>query len=346
MQSMKTIFLTLLCITIVLFPAHAQKDLPLLTDHPGTFKLIDWGVYTHWNCGFTKGEKSANYQKIVGLTDLVRKNPVFIDQKGFDCETYVYARNCPDRYGYGIPSELSFGFEDWFMNKGKPAKYKIEPPCWKVQVNHLSSFANSGSYAYGTAKPSETPREGFNYEKWVNAGAKVLGCFSIPGPKEELGNGVDRYGSELIVIYNPERPYYYLPVKFRDLAVAMIEYWKFHPDKIQSDMITKMMEDEYAKFSETEREGWAYNNTYDERSPVLKITSTPGNQPVVRLNPEYWDRKLPRSAIQILTFNRLSDTKRYSIEKEEWLQKNAPGYSLDRFLEALDINMLVPAIDK
>ena len=342
---MKIILLTLLWVTFVQVSVHAQNDFPLITDHPGTFKLIDWGVYTHWDCGFTKAETSANYQKIIRLTDLVRKNPVFIDQKGFDCETYVYARNCPDLYGYGIASELSFGFEDWFMNKGKPAKYKIEPPAWKIQVNHLSSFANTGSYSYGTAKPTETPREGFNYEKWVNAGAKVLGSFYIPGPKEELGKGIDRYGSELIIIYNPVRPPYYLPVKFRDLAEGMIEYWKFHPDKIQSDMITKMMEDEYAKFSETERAGWAYNNTYDERSPILQITSTPGNQPVVRLNPEYWNRKLPRSAIQILTFNRLSDTQRYTSEKEEWLKKNASGYSLNRFMEALDINMLVPAID-
>ena len=28
-------------------------------------------------------------------------------------------------------------------------------------------------------------------------------------------------------------------------------------------MMTKMLEDEYAKFSEAERDGWAYNNTYD-----------------------------------------------------------------------------------
>jgi hypothetical protein len=32
----------------------AQKDPALILDHPGIFKLIDWGVYTHYNCGFTK----------------------------------------------------------------------------------------------------------------------------------------------------------------------------------------------------------------------------------------------------------------------------------------------------
>ena len=342
---MKKNFLTLLCISCILYFAQAQ-DYPLLTEHPGTFKLIDWGVYTHWNCGFTKAETTANYQKIIGITDLVRKNPVFTDQKGFDCETYVYAKNCPDKSGYGIPSELSFGFEDWFLNKGKESKYKVEPPSWKVQVNNFDSFANKGSYSYSTSKPTEKPKDGFDYEKWVSEGAKVRGCFFIPGPKEELGNGIDRYGSELIVVYNPGRPPYYLPVKFRELAEGLIKYWKFHPDKAQSDMMTKMMEDEYAKIPEAERDGWAYNNTYDERCPILQITPITGPQPVVRLNPEYWYKKLPRSAIQIMTFNRLTNTSIYTREKEDWLKHNAAGYSLDRFMEALDINMFSGIIDK
>ena len=63
-------------------------------------------------------------------------------------------------------------------------------------------------------------------------------------------------------------------------------------------------------------------------------------------NSKYWNRKLPRSAIQVVTFKRLSDTKRYTIEKEEWLKSDSPGYSLNRFMEALDINTSVPAIDK
>ena len=321
------------------------QDYPLILDHPGTFKLIDWGVYTHYDCGFTKAETTANYQKIIRITDLVRTNPVFINQKGFDCQTYVFTKDCPDKFEYGIPSELRFDFGAWFMDKGQVKVYRIEPPNWKVQVNQLDNFT-SGSYGFNVSKPSDKPKAGFNYEKWKSVDEKLSECFYIPGEKEELGNGIDRYSSELIVVYNPERPPYYLPVKFRELAEWLIEYWKLHPDKIQSDMILEFLEAEYARFSETERDGWAYNNTYDERSPFLKITPVPGPQPVVRLNPEYWNKKLPRSSIQILTFNRLTDTDRYSREKEEALKYNSGGYHIDRFLEAFDINSLVPAIDK
>jgi len=341
---MKNYVIALFLTAGVTFLAKSQ-DYPLLPDHPGTFKLIDWGVYTHWDCGFTKAETTANYQKIIRITDLVRKSPVFVNQKGFDCEAYVYAMNCPNKYGYGIPARISFGFEDWFMDKGQEKKYKIEPPSWSVIVNSLDNAFGS-NYSLGASKPTETPRTGFNYDKWKSVNDKLSECFHLPGQKEELGNGIDRYNSEIIVIYNPERPPYYLPVKFRELAELKIEYWKLHPDKIQADMILPMLEAEYSQISEAERDGWAYNNTQDERLPFLGITPIEGPQPIVRLNPEYWNKKLPHSAIQILTFNRLTDSKIYTREKEDWLKHNAAGYSLDRFLESFEITSLIPAIDK
>jgi hypothetical protein len=341
---MKKKSLTLLLAVWTLSVVHAQ-DYPLIPDHPGTFEVIDWGVYTHYDCGFTKAETTANYQKILGITELVLKNPVFTDQKGFNCWVYVFAKNCPEKPGYGIPCRLRFDFGDWFMDKGKEKVYKIEPPGWSVEVNSLENVFG-GNYSLGASKPSDTPKEGFNFEKWKSVNDKLHDCIYIPGQKEELGNGIDRYASELIVVHNPERPPYYLPVKFRELAEWMIEYWRLHPDRYQSDLMTGMLEAEYARFSENERDGLAYNNTYDERCPFLKITPIPGPQPVVRLNPEYWNKKLPRSAIQILTFNRLADSRRYTNQKEEWLKNGSPGYSLNRFLEALDINILAPAIDK
>ena len=342
---MKTITSILVSIFTLCSISSSAQDYPLLPDHPGTFKLINWNVYTNYDCGFTKAETTANYQKIIGVTDLVRKNPVFIDQKGFECETYVVCVECPDKFGYGIPSLIRFGFGDWYMYKGQPVYYKIEPPSWSVIVNDLRRVFG-GNYSLGASKPTQKPKEGFNYEKWKSVSDKLQDCIYIPGEKEELGKGIDRYSGEKIVLYNPDRPPYYLPVKFRELAEWLIEYWKLYPEKLQSDLMTQMIEAEYALIPESERDGWAYNNTHDERCPFLKITPVPGPQPVVRLNPDYWNKELPRSAIQILTFNHLKDTNRYTKLIEESLKHNSPGYSLDRFLEAFDITTLIPAIDK
>jgi hypothetical protein len=342
MRTITSILISLLLLSQVIVRA---QDYPLIPDHPGTFEVIDWGVYTHWDCGFTKTEKTANYQKILGITELVRKNPVFTNQKGFNCFAYVFAENCPNKYGYGIPCKIRFDFGDWFMDKGVAKFYKMEPPSWSIMVNSLDNVFG-GNFSLGASKPTEKPKEGFDYEKWKSVSDKLHDIIYLPGQKEELGNGIDRYESELIVVYNPERPPYYLPVKFRELAELLIEYWKLHPEKFQSELMLQYLEAEYAQIPESERDGWAYNNTYDERCPFLKITPVPGPQPVVRLNPEYWNKKLPRSAIQILTFNCLTNTQIYTKAKEEWLKKNAAGYSLQRFLEAFDINSLVPAIDK
>jgi hypothetical protein len=342
MRTITSILISLLLLSQVIVRA---QDYPLIPDHPGTFEVIDWGVYTHWDCGFTKTEKTANYQKILGITELVRKNPVFTNQKGFNCFAYVFAENCPNKYGYGIPCKIRFDFGDWFMDKGVAKFYKMEPPSWSIIVNSLDNVFG-GNFSLGASKPTEKPKEGFNYEKWKSVSDKLHDIIYLPGQKEELGNGIDRYESELIVVYNPERPPYYQPVKFRELAELLIEYWKLHPEKFQSELMLQYLEAEYAQIPESERDGWAYNNTYDERCPFLKITPVPGPQPVVRLNPEYWNKKLPRSAIQILTFNCLTNTQIYTKAKEEWLKKNAAGYSLQRFLEAFDINSLVPAIDK
>ncbi len=341
---MKKIAAGLLFVVICPFVLRAQ-DYPLLTEHPGGFKLTDWGVYTHYNCGFTKTETTANYQKIIGITDLVRKNRVFTDQKGFECETTVYAKNCPGKNGYAIPCEISFGFCDYYSNKGKVSLYRIEPPSWKMQVNDIYSFTGK-SYGQGVSKPTEPTKPGFEFEKWKAVNDRLKECFSIPGEREALGNGIDRYGSELIVVYNPERPQYWLPVSFRELAENLVTYWKLHPDKLQSEIALQMVEQEYARIPEAERNGWAYNNTYDERTPLLGITPVPGPQPVIRINPAYWNKKLSRAAIQFITFNRLADTNRYTREKAEKLKLNANGYNLTRFLEALDITMFAALIEK
>ena len=50
---------------------------------------------------------------------------------------------------------------------------------------------------------------------------------------------------------------YYLPVKFRELAKWLIEYWKLYPEKLQTDIMTQMVEAEYAQIPESERDGWA-----------------------------------------------------------------------------------------
>jgi len=71
---------------------------------------------------------------------------------------------------------------------------------------------------------------------------------------------------------------------------------------------------------------------------------------VVKVNPEYWDKGLTKSAIQFIYF-RMINNKLYleSLTAEALKEDNSPSYQLYRFEESLDMNMvrsLVPLIGK
>ena len=114
--------------------------------------------------------------------------------------------------------------------------------------------------------------------------------FFLPGVKEEVCPGIDRYGDNL-VIFNPGQPEYWNHVTIREAFRLLTDYYKLLPDKIQVETIVPMLENEFSNFSETEKNGFAY---FGSQESVSRIGSGKNETPVMRPNPEYWDRKLPR----------------------------------------------------
>lgn len=332
-------------ILILLASNVLAQDYPLILDKQGTFKILDWGVYDHYDCGFSKAETNANYLKLVELTDAIRGNPVLQTMKGFDSQARLYAMYCDKKSGYGIPSQISLEFCYYYLNKGKEEKAVIEPPNWYIQVNKLTSgMAHGFNY---TAHPSGKAKPGFDPAKWETVASKVKEIFFTPGEKENLAPGIDRYAKETVIIYNPSRPAYWIPVTIGEAFGLLLDYWKMEPDHVLSDMMLEMIENEYSQFSESERDGNAYGaGGQDSRGVFSRIGTDNTQSPLMRVNPEYWNKKLPRSAIQILSFNLLYDKDRYKREAEEGLKYNSGGYHVSRFLEALEIKTLLPVIDQ
>jgi hypothetical protein len=73
--------------------------------------------------------------------------------------------------------------------------------------------------------------------------------------------------------------------------------------------------------------------------------SSKNETPVMRPNPEYWNRKLPRSAIQFMW---LEIPKKEEVKRklEENLKAEDGYYYVYRLLDELDVNTLLPAIEK
>jgi hypothetical protein len=302
-----------------------EPELPLIPDKPGTFQILSRTDYANPDCGFKKTEMTANLQEITEVVNTIRMNPVLIELRGFDGRARIYDASCKDQGGYGIPSRISFEFASWYRKKdGTATRGFIEPPEWSVIINKL--------------KPNSI--WGFLIDDF--AGDPNL--YVVPA-KKELEKGIDVYnGDECYVIYNPDRPPYWLPVTIKEAFTALIEKCKTY-NQTTRDFLLGNIENEYAAIPEQNRNNPAY---YISES-FSHISTNSGNAQIVRANPEYWDKSLPKSAIQFIYFRSVPNKDYLRKLKEEYLQNNSISYNLARFEESFDIKdirALVPLIGK
>jgi len=305
------------------------QELPLLVDKQGTFEILSRTDYVGYDCGYTKAEISANLQRITELVNVVRQNPVLREPKGFDGRARIYNVNCKYPGGYGIPSRISFEFASWYRLKdGTPARGFIEPPEWSLYINQAipgwgSSYGHDAKHGY----------------------------FTAPLKKRTIEPGIDVYDGEWFVIYDPLRPPYWIPVTVNEAFAAVRESMNNEKDEIAASYLKEYVEKEYAEIPESDRDKPAYFG-----GGVSRVTSSHGYGGqdsifpyIVKVNPEYWNRELPKSAIQIINFHAIQNKEYLRKLKEEYLQNNSTSYNVKRFEESFDmdeISRLVPLIEK
>ena len=316
------------------------QDSKLLLDKQGKFKVINWSVYGLGGSDFTKIEKDANYKRLCEIAEVVHQNPVMKDLKGFDCDATLYGRSYDKRNGYGIPCQLAFNFCSWSVQNNKEYKWTIEPPHWDIEVNRIVPPSMNNGFGYSTPKPTEQPKPGFNYDEWNKIGEKLRDIIYVSGKKETVAEGIDKYGDEQYIIYNSTRPAYWLPVKVNEVYTLLIDFWKLYPDKIQSEFMSKFLEDEYAKVSENDRD------KYLDGTLIEGCVSVNTQVPVMKINPGYWNKNLPRSAVQIISFICPTDKRIIEKEMEEQFENNDGTYHIGRFLKEFDVNSLLSVVDK
>jgi hypothetical protein len=326
--------------------SNAQDEI-LLSDKPGTFKitygtLIGYGPDQYGNsCDFTKTESDAITKNLVSLVEIFRRNPVLKDIKGFDGYCYLNSGRCSTKFGYGVPSTPCFFFEVWSLRKGKEVKQTSEPPQWRFEVNMTEKFCSNGfnvsdySNAYNPTNPAFS-------EKGANSSAVALReLFFLPGVKEEVSPGIDRYGDNLI-LFNPDLPEYWNHVTIREAFRLLIDYYKLDPDKIAVETMVPMLENELSNFSESEKDGFAYLGSQES---VSRIGSARNETPVMRPSPDYWNRKLPRSAIQFMWLEIPPKEIVKSKMDDRWKRQDG-YYYVSRLLYELDVKDLLPIIEK
>lgn len=322
----------------------AQDEI-LLQDKPGTFRITknklngqDPDAYGK-SFNFTDAEAAAASENLGSLIGIFRKTPVLADIKGFDGIGLLNASSCFVKFGYGIPSEVEFCFQTWKLMDGKEVKYTGEPPYWRFDVNRFDMFCGNGfnesnySNSYDATNPAFTP------EKMDDAAMALHELFYLPGSKEELSPGIDRYGNS-VVVYNPDRPPYWEQVTIREVFGLILDYWKVMPDKISSDIMMPVIVKEFDHFTENEKNGFAY---LSDNESITGIGSVKNETPVMRPNPAYWNKRLPRSAVQIMVLD-IPPQDVVKNEMEEELHRQSGYYYVKKMLYQLDLNSLLPAI--
>lgn len=270
--------IVLLFALVILKYAKAQDPSVYLTEKQGS--------YSFKNNIATEGPdyiKFGNYVK--SLSDYFHQNiPVMKANKGFDLnvtlfgfggETYMN-RPC----NYGLRGELTFNFQLFLKDEsGVERKWTVEPPHFEFYINNTEA-GHGGMLNEG------------------NEGSFLKELFVVFPLVNELANGVRYYdcgprtcGS--LVVFNPDRPNYWLTVTVREVVKAKLKYYKATDQSIY-DFIKPLVD----KMSENELNAPAYNTSEDG---ILQVNGKGFGLQMMRFNPDYWDRNLPSSAVQFIS---------------------------------------------
>jgi hypothetical protein len=326
---------------------QAQQE-RMVMEKPGTFKitsddLIGFGPDSYGkHCTFTKADEQAAKKNLNALISIFRETPVLANPMGFDGIAHLNISTCNTKFGYGLPCTVYVVFQTWLIRKGKEVKQTIEPPQFRFNVNRTDLFCSAGfnveSYLnseYNATNPA------YKSESINKAALALRELFFLPGIMQQISPGINRYGDN-VVIFNPNRPVYWEQVTIREAFRLLIEYWKLVPDKIAMDAMLKVLNDEYASFTEEERNGFAY---FGSPESISRIGSQQNNTPVMRPNPAYWNKSLPQSAIQFMVLE-IPEKEVLKTKMEDCLKRQDGGYYVSRLLYELDIDKLPTIIDK
>jgi len=250
----------------------------------------------------------------------IQKAPVLSNPKGFDLWVY-FTGYWNDKYklqpgNYGRRGELNFDFRMFYREGGQ---WKVEPPHWSFEINNTEygHGTNSNLPGWDNTKDPESLEKPMN-----KAAADLNDLFRVFPFVRDIAPGVRLYGGGNLIVFNPDRPPFWVPVTVRQVAEMKLAYYSLI-DKI----LLPVLKEEIAKLTTEELNAPAFSG-HDEffvlnvHPEMADKTNENGGQ-MMRFNPEYWDRSLPPSAIQFMTFYY---PERSQTETEEFFTNN--GYSI------------------
>ena len=327
---MKSVF-TMLLLILQVMDLHAQERIAL-AEKPGTW------IYAYLNdentkmysqqFGMTVQDVAAFRKKLDDIVNVLHQNPVMADPKGVDPTVesrplYPHGfKNHPENYGY--IGEINFRLCIWFNSKGKIYKETIEPPRVSLYINSIIMLKRSAFNVGGYEDPE------------IKKAEALVNDICKPDKIKELGPGVTLYDAA-IVVGKPGKDLY-LPCSVGEAYKRLIAFYEL---VVKKEPVFKVMLDgirqEFASLDPAVLKGPAYFG-----GEFSGITAKPNKTPLYLFNNNYFDRTMPKTAVQLIVFPINAD---YFRKESDFAPSNVGYYRIYQFLHSLDMAALVNLID-
>lgn len=293
-------WLLLLPLLAVCHLLMAQNSVPA-TEQPGGWNYEYYtesgkgGYRAEANYELTPAELSAFKKKISDVAEFLHQHPLTKEPIGFQptikgsiwSDMYEYKKH-PELWKQLPPEgEIILQFCPFYRNKNSG---KVYENC--IEVSHLDVLLNDLNATTG----------GFNtYKK----GKESIRVFESQVPYKTYAPGVVAYKNGTIVISNPSKSYW-IPLTIREYFELELGYWEEQAIKDGNTYALDFAKRDYAAFTPEELNMPAYVGAQTNTSMIL-ATTHPTDRQWMRINPDYFDKTLPRNALQLITIHTLQD---------------------------------------
>ena len=276
---------------LILIPAivNAQKSAEYLPDKPGKWILNQYSM----------NEADAFHRNVKTVAEWFHKNAAVMNNpKGFDLWVYLTGY-WNDKYNkqpgnYGRRCELNFDFRMFYREGGI---WKVEPPHWSFEINNTEAGHGTNSNLPGWDNTQDPASLEIPMDK---AAANLNDLFRTFPLVRDIAPGVRLYGGGNLIVFNPDRPPFWIPVTVREIANYKLEYYKY-----KEVHLLPYLKVEIAKLTEADMSSPAYSGNEElfvlNVHPILEDQDKETGGKLMRFNPDYWDRSLPPSAIQFMS---------------------------------------------
>jgi len=343
--------------------SYAQVD-HYLPDKTGEWMPVN--KFTNDNC-ITLAEKSAFLANLKSVAEWIHmNNPVVTNPTGFNAKV-TFTQPCSEVInnsayrGYGYQGELTIHFQLFFINinTGKEDSWDNYCPNTRIEVNKpisgISSQYDETGFKTGNPQELRQPLE--------KALENLKRYYNVSPVEKEVAPGVRIYTNGYILVFDPNRPDFWVPVTVKEIMEAKLAYYKvkkeiddasgaravqewknlgFVPASSFKVSVYDVVRKEYEDFTDEELNSRAYYSSND--GSISGINAKGEGWPVMRFNPDCWDRTLPQSAVQFVS---MAYRPRSEAELEDFIHRNGNAYDyVGLFINAMPVEKMAETIKK